>query len=124
MCVGVLEREGQPSPSRNFVIRRGPDQVPSLLRGVQAGLLMLARPQAVQVVEAIGSRVSEFLQPNSPRHSQRLDRLADAIVSLAGKRTSWDDIGRVNRLRARDFTWDRTGEKLEEMYGNILKDAE
>ena len=60
----------------------GPDQVPSLLRGVQAGLLMLGKPQAVQVVEAIGTRVSEFLQPNSPRHSQRLDRLADAIVSL------------------------------------------
>lgn len=60
----------------------GPDQVPSLLRGVQAGLLMLGKTQAVQVVEAIGVHVNEFVQPNRPRQSQRLDRLADAIVSL------------------------------------------
>jgi chemosensory pili system protein ChpA (sensor histidine kinase/response regulator) len=60
----------------------GPDQVPSLLRGVQAGLLMLGKTQAVQVVEAIGAHVNEFVQPNRPRQSQRLDRLADAIVSL------------------------------------------
>ena len=60
----------------------GPDQVPQLLRGVQSGLLMLSKPQAVDIVESIGRHVSEFLQPNSSRSSQRLDRLADAIVSL------------------------------------------
>ncbi len=48
------------------------------------------------------------------------DSLADAIITLAGKRTSWDDIGRANRLRAQRFTWDKTGEKLEKIYLGIL----
>ncbi|MEI6650100.1 MAG: glycosyltransferase family 4 protein [Candidatus Moraniibacteriota bacterium] len=52
------------------------------------------------------------------------ESLSDAIVSLAGKRASWDDIGRANRLRSHDFTWDKTGEKLEKIYRNILKEAE
>lgn len=59
-----------------------PDQVPVLLRGVQAGLLMLGKPKAVEVVESIGRHVDEFLQPHQQRPSQRLDRLADAIVSI------------------------------------------
>jgi glycosyltransferase involved in cell wall biosynthesis len=46
--------------------------------------------------------------------------LADAIVSLAAKRQSWDDIGSGNRLRAEGFTWDKTGKKLEEVYRSIL----
>ncbi len=48
------------------------------------------------------------------------DSLAEAIVTLARNRESWDHIGRANRLRAEGFTWDKTGEKLEEVYGSML----
>ncbi|NTW30036.1 MAG: glycosyltransferase family 4 protein [Candidatus Moranbacteria bacterium] len=48
------------------------------------------------------------------------DSLAEAIVTLARNRESWDHIGRANRIRAAEFTWDKTGEKLEEVYRSML----
>ncbi|NTV55236.1 MAG: glycosyltransferase family 4 protein [Candidatus Moranbacteria bacterium] len=51
------------------------------------------------------------------------DSLAEAIVTLARNRESWDHIGRANRLRAEGFTWDKTGEKLESIYIEILRKA-
>jgi len=48
------------------------------------------------------------------------DSLAEAIIALARNRESWDHIGRANRLRAEAFTWDKTGEKLEDVYRSML----
>jgi glycosyltransferase involved in cell wall biosynthesis len=48
------------------------------------------------------------------------EALADAIVTLARNRESWDDIGQANQLRAEAFTWEKTGEKIEEVYKSIL----
>lgn len=52
------------------------------------------------------------------------ESLSDAIVSLAAKRGSWEDIGRENRVRSEGFTWDKTGETLEKIYRDILKATE
>lgn len=48
------------------------------------------------------------------------DSLAEAIVMLARNRESWDHVGQANRLRSKAFTWDRTGEKLEEVYESMV----
>ena len=62
---------------------QGLDAVPQLLRGITAGLLMLGKVRAVEIVEAIGRHVKTMLQPGSGRIvAERLDRLADSIVSL------------------------------------------
>jgi len=60
----------------------GADQVPQLLRGITAGLLLLGRSRAVAIFEAISDRISELLVPNRPIPRGPLDRLADAIVSI------------------------------------------
>jgi chemosensory pili system protein ChpA (sensor histidine kinase/response regulator) len=60
----------------------GSDQVAPLLRGMRAGLLMLGRARAVEVLEAISQHVSGVLAPDRPVSRERLDRLADAIVSV------------------------------------------
>jgi chemosensory pili system protein ChpA (sensor histidine kinase/response regulator) len=60
----------------------GADQVPQLLRGLTAGLLMLGRSRAVEITEAIARHVQDVLRPNTPLPQGRLDRLADAIVSI------------------------------------------
>lgn len=76
-----------------------------------------------------GLPVACFDTPNNRRYlgeggayatERTSDSLAQAIVTLARNRQSWDHIGRVNRLRAEGFTWDKTGEKLEEVYVSIL----
>jgi chemosensory pili system protein ChpA (sensor histidine kinase/response regulator) len=62
---------------------QGLDAIPQLLRGITAGLLMLGKVRAVEIVEAIGRHVKGMLQPGSRRIvADRLDRLADSIVSL------------------------------------------
>ena len=48
------------------------------------------------------------------------ESLAVAIVSLAMKRESWDDIGHKNRIGSENFTWDKTGKTLEKIYIEIL----
>ncbi|MGH8149374.1 MAG: Hpt domain-containing protein [Steroidobacteraceae bacterium] len=54
-----------------------------LLRGLKAGLLMLGKTRAVELVEAIHARLKPVMQPGGGALSPGgLDRLADAIVSL------------------------------------------
>jgi len=54
-----------------------------LMRGLQAGLLMLGKTRAVDLVEAIHQRLRPVMQPGGgPPLGAGLDRLADAIVSL------------------------------------------
>ncbi|MCZ8129804.1 MAG: Hpt domain-containing protein [Steroidobacteraceae bacterium] len=60
----------------------GADQVPQLLRGLTAGLLMLGRSRAVEIMEGIARHVEDVLRPNARLNPGRLDRLADAIVSI------------------------------------------
>ncbi len=59
------------------------DTVPSLLRGVGAGLLLLDKGEAVDIVEEVGSSIAELIQQGyGATDRQRLDLLADAVVSL------------------------------------------
>jgi chemosensory pili system protein ChpA (sensor histidine kinase/response regulator) len=61
----------------------GLDSWPELVRGLKAGLLMLGKTRAVELVEAIAVRLKPVMQPGgSSLRSVGLDRLADAIVSL------------------------------------------
>jgi chemosensory pili system protein ChpA (sensor histidine kinase/response regulator) len=72
----AVQRPGEFSP-------QGLDNVPPLLRGITAGLLMLGKTRAVESMEAIGVHVRHLVEPGSPPpDSQRLERVADAIVSL------------------------------------------
>lgn len=61
---------------------QGLDAVPQLLSGITAGLLMLGKGRAVGLVERIGEHVHSMLVPGTKLSSERLDRLADAIVSI------------------------------------------
>ena len=60
------------------------DSVPSLFRGIKAGLLMLNKTRAMDVVDRIGKLILLALQGGGPgRLTQKeTDRLADAIVSV------------------------------------------
>jgi chemosensory pili system protein ChpA (sensor histidine kinase/response regulator) len=60
------------------------DAWPDLMRGLKAGLLMLGKSRAVELVEQIHSRLVPLMQPGGAAAlaGGRLDRLADAIVSL------------------------------------------
>ena len=62
---------------------QGLDNVPQLLRGITAGLLMLGKARAVELMDAIGSEVRKLIEPGaSAPDSLRLERIADAIVSI------------------------------------------
>ncbi|MEX2494838.1 MAG: Hpt domain-containing protein [Woeseia sp.] len=63
---------------------QGIDSVPSLLRGIKAGLLMLNKTRAMGVVDRIGKLITAALRGGGPgRLTQKeTDRLADAIVSV------------------------------------------
>jgi chemosensory pili system protein ChpA (sensor histidine kinase/response regulator) len=62
---------------------QGLDNVPQLLRGMTAGLLMLGKGRAVEIMDAIGAQVRKLIEPNAPApDSIRLERVADAIVSI------------------------------------------
>src|SRR5690606_5362028 len=63
---------------------QGVDSVPSLLRGIKAGLLMLNKTRAMEVVDRIGKVILLALHGGGPgRLTQKeTDRLADAIVSV------------------------------------------
>jgi chemosensory pili system protein ChpA (sensor histidine kinase/response regulator) len=63
---------------------QGLDSVPALIRGIKAGLLMLNKTRAMEVVDRIGSLISLTLQGRGPgRLTQKeTDRMADAIVSI------------------------------------------
>ena len=63
---------------------QGLDSVPTLIKGIKAGLLMLSKPRAMEVVERIGSLVTAMLNSGGPGQltQRETDRLADAIVSI------------------------------------------
>jgi chemosensory pili system protein ChpA (sensor histidine kinase/response regulator) len=62
----------------------GLDAWPELMRGLKAGLLMLGKSRAVELVESIQVRLAPLMQPggSAALTGGRLDHLADAIVSL------------------------------------------
>lgn len=78
---------------------QGVDSVPALVRGIKAGLLMLNKTRAMEVVEKIGDLIILALRGGGPgRLTQKeTDRLADAIVSIeyymetvkAGRNEPW-----------------------------------
>ena len=64
-------------------LQQGLDNVPQLLRGITAGLLMLGKGRAVDLMDAIGAQVRKLVAPGAPLpDSTRLERVADAIVSI------------------------------------------
>ncbi len=78
---------------------QGLDSVPALIRGIKAGLLMLNKTRAMEVVDRVGNLIALTLQGGGPgRLTQKeTDRLADAIVSIeyymetvkAGRNEPW-----------------------------------
>jgi chemosensory pili system protein ChpA (sensor histidine kinase/response regulator) len=63
---------------------QGIDAVPGLIRGIKAGLLMLNKTRAMQIVESIGDLLVLALSGAGPARltQKETDRLADAIVSV------------------------------------------
>jgi len=63
---------------------QGLDAIPALVRGIKAGLLMLNKTRAMEVVDRIGELITVVLQSGgAARLTQKeTDRLADAIVSI------------------------------------------
>ncbi len=77
---------------------QGLDQVPQLVRGISAGLLMLGKQRAVDVMESIGRVLGSIVRPAPGElQSLRMDNLADAIVAVeyymeilqAGRADQW-----------------------------------
>ena len=61
----------------------GLDAAPALARGITAGLLLLGRNRAMEVMRRIGDHVAAMLGPGSlSRNDEYIDRLADAIVGI------------------------------------------
>ncbi len=61
----------------------GFDSWPELMRGIQAGLLMLGKSRAVEIVNGVNAQLRRVMQPGGmPLSGAYLDRLADAVVSL------------------------------------------
>src|SRR5271165_5513175 len=72
----AVQKSGDFSP-------QGLDNVPQLLRGITAGLLMLGKGRAVELMDAIGVHIRKLVEPGAPApDAQRLERVADAIVSI------------------------------------------
>ncbi len=63
---------------------QGLDSVPALIRGIKAGLMMLNKTRAMEVVDRVGDLITLTLRGAGPgRLTQKeTDRLADAIVSI------------------------------------------
>jgi len=45
---------------------QGLDNVPQLLRGITAGLLMLGKGRAVELMDSIGVQVRKLIEPGAP----------------------------------------------------------
>ena len=74
---GIAHALGAPAEAQAL------DQVPQLVRGITAGLLMLGRQRAVEIMEGLGRALGSIVRPDSDAlATARLDRLADAIVSV------------------------------------------
>ena len=59
------------------------DSWPGLIAGIKAGLLMLGKTRAVEIVDGISQHLKDLLQPGGTAVPPNyLDRLADAVVSL------------------------------------------
>lgn len=77
----------------------GIDSVPALLRGIKAGLLMLNKTRAMDIVDRVGELFVLALRGRGPSQltQKETDRLADAIVSIeyymetvrAGRKEPW-----------------------------------
>ncbi|HEX2584284.1 MAG TPA: Hpt domain-containing protein [Steroidobacteraceae bacterium] len=74
------------------------DQIPQLIRGINAGLLMLGKTRAVAITERIRNALDRYARPEIlPRIPEKMDRLADAIVAVeyyletlqAGRNDPW-----------------------------------
>jgi chemosensory pili system protein ChpA (sensor histidine kinase/response regulator) len=73
----IAQAAGAPAEAQGF------DQVPQLVRGITAGLLMLEEPRAVEVMERLGRVLAGMALPDlGALAGPRLDHLADAIVAL------------------------------------------
>jgi chemosensory pili system protein ChpA (sensor histidine kinase/response regulator) len=59
------------------------DQIPQLVRGITAGLLMLNKPRVVEIMEGIDKALGQFVRPDGlTLPPEAVDRLADAIVAV------------------------------------------
>jgi chemosensory pili system protein ChpA (sensor histidine kinase/response regulator) len=63
---------------------QGLDSVPSLIRGIKAGLMMLNKTRAMEIVDRIGRLITLMLAGAGPSRltHKETDRMADAIVSI------------------------------------------
>jgi len=63
---------------------QGFDSIPSLIRGIKSGLLLLDKTRAMQIVERVGRLVTAMLNAGGPKilNQKETDRLADVIVSI------------------------------------------
>jgi chemosensory pili system protein ChpA (sensor histidine kinase/response regulator) len=87
----------------------GLDAAPMLARGITAGLLLLGRNRAMEVMRRIGEHVSALLGPGSlSRNDEYIERLADAIVGIeyymetlqAGRGDPWYMLDNAERCLA------------------------
>jgi chemosensory pili system protein ChpA (sensor histidine kinase/response regulator) len=73
----IAQAAGAPAEAQGF------DQVPQLVRGITAGLLILEETRAVEVMERLGRVLASMALPDlGALAGPRLDHLADAIVAL------------------------------------------
>jgi chemosensory pili system protein ChpA (sensor histidine kinase/response regulator) len=89
--------------------RAGLDAAPALARGITAGLLLLGRNRAMEVMRRIGEHVAALLGPGIlSRNDEYVDRLADAIVGIeyymetlqAGRGDPWYMLDNAERCLA------------------------
>ncbi len=59
------------------------EQIPPLVRGITAGLLMLGKPRVVEIMEGIDKALKQFMRSDGlTLPPDAVDRLADAIVAV------------------------------------------
>ncbi|MFL6617264.1 MAG: Hpt domain-containing protein, partial [Povalibacter sp.] len=59
------------------------DQIPALVRGIKAGLLMLGKNRAAEIMDGIDSALAQFVRSDGlTLPFEAVDRLADAIVAV------------------------------------------
>ena len=73
--------------SQSFTTESGShgfDSIPSLIRGIKSGLLLLDKTRAMEVVERVGRLITVMLNAGGPKllDQKETDRLADVIVSI------------------------------------------
>ena len=86
----------------------GLDSVKPLARGVTAGLLMLGKTRAMEIMERIARHIVTLLSPGAERLPRAIDRLADAIVGIeyymetlqAGRGDPWYMLDNAERCLA------------------------